>query len=258
MEPVTLPVVTPEQMAEVERLMVDEYHISQLQMMENAGRSLALLAKQMLDNDLADRPVVVLAGRGKNGGGGLAAARHLLNWGAWVQVVCTNVPEDYEGVPALQLRSLQAMGAPLGWAEEGWELPPADLVIDAILGCGLHGEPRGKVRDLIQLANSSMAPILSLDVPSGVNVGDGSLLTPHIQAAATLMLALPKSGLSAAESRPVWGDLYLADVGVPPELYAHIGLDVPPLFGGSPILPFDMVDGVATVQDWGEFDELDG
>src|SRR5690554_5360711 len=60
MEPVTLPVVTPEQMAEVERLMVDEYHISQLQMMENAGRSLALLAKQMLDNDLADRPVVVL------------------------------------------------------------------------------------------------------------------------------------------------------------------------------------------------------
>src|SRR5690606_11913460 len=129
---------------------------------------------------------------------------------------------------------------------------------DAILGCGLHGEPRGKVRDLIQLANSSMAPILSLDVPSGVNVGDGSLLTPHIHAAAILMLALPKSGLPAAASRPVWGDLYLADVGVPPELYADIGLDVPPLFGGSPILPFDMVDGVATVQDWGEFDELDG
>lgn len=256
MEPVTLPVVTTEQMREVDRLMVEAYHISLLQMMENAGRSLALLAKRMLDGDLVDRPIVVLAGRGNNGGGGLAAARHLLNWGAWVQVVCSYAPDDYAGVPALQLRSLQAMGAPLAWAEEGWELPPADLVIDAIIGYGLRGDPRGKARDLIQLANSSMAPLLSLDVPSGVDTGDGQLFTPHIQAAATLTLALPKTGVLAAEGRHAWGDLYLADISVPSTLYTQIGLEVPPVFGRNPVVPFDVVDGTVTVGDQDGLDEV--
>lgn len=260
MEPMTLPVVTTEQMREVDRLMVEVYHISLLQMMENAGRSLALLAKWQLDGDLADRPIVVLAGRGNNGGGGLVAARHLLNWGAWVQVVCSSAPDDYDGVPALQLRSLQAMGAPLAWAEEGWELPPADLVIDAIIGYGLRGDPRGKARELIQLANSSMAPILSLDVPSGVDAGTGHLFTPHVHAAATLTLALPKTGVLDAAGRHVWGDLYLADIGVPPALVGEIGMDVPPIFGRNPIMPFDVVNGTVVVNgvdSLGVLDEVD-
>ncbi len=123
----TLPSLSTDQMREVDRLMIEEYHIELLQMMENAGRSLALLAKWMLDGDVADRPVVVLAGQGNNGGGGLVAARHLLNWGAWVQLLLTHRPEEYRGVAAHQLSILQAMDAPLAWAEEGWELPPADL-----------------------------------------------------------------------------------------------------------------------------------
>ena len=61
------------------------------------------------------------------------------------------------------------MGAALAWAEDGWEMPPCDLLIDAVIGCGLRGEPRGAARSLIQLANSSAAPILSLDTPSGVD-----------------------------------------------------------------------------------------
>ncbi len=102
------------QMQEVDRLMIEEYQIDLIQMMENAGRSLAMLARFLLDGDIVDRPIVVLAGRGNNGGGGLVAARHLLNWGAWVQVVCSYSPEDYSGVPAHQLAALQAMGAPVG------------------------------------------------------------------------------------------------------------------------------------------------
>ena len=99
-----------------------------------------------------------------------------------------------QGAPARQLAALQAMGAALAWAEDGWELPPCDLLIDAVIGCGLRGEPRGPARNLIQLANSSAAPILSLDTPSGVDSGSGRVFTPHVQAAATLTLALPKSG----------------------------------------------------------------
>jgi NAD(P)H-hydrate epimerase len=247
MKAVWLPALTGAQQCELDRLMVEELGISSLRMTENAGRNLALLAKRLLADEIADRPIVVLAGRGKNGGGGLAAARHLLNWGAWVQVLCAYPLEEYSGIPAQQLAGLQTMGAPLAWAEEGWELPPCDLVLEAIIGAGLRGEPRGKARDLIQLANSSVAPILSLDAPSGLEPDEGRLFTPHIRAAATLALALPKIGLLVEPGRSACGDLYLADMGVPSALYGRLGLDAPPLFGRDPILPLAVVDGQAMV-----------
>lgn len=231
----SIPVLSTEQMREVDRLMIEVYQIGLLQMMENAGRNLALLAKRLLDDEIVDRPIVMLAGRGNNGGGGLTAARHLLNWGAWVQIVLTHPVDAYQGAPAQQLAILQAMGAPLAWAEEGWELPPADLIIDALIGCGLRTAPQGKVRDLIQLANSNRAPILSLDAPSGLDTTSGQLFTPHIQATATMTLALPKTGLLAGAV--ACGDLYLADISVPPALYGELGLDVPPLFAQDTILP---------------------
>ena len=232
-----IPALTTDQMRKVDRLMIEEYHIDMLQMMENAGRNLALLAVRMLDGDVADRPVVVLAGRGNNGGGGLVAARHLLNWGAWVQLLLTHRPEEYSGVAAHQLSILQAMDAPLAWAEEGWELPPADLIIDAVIGYGLQGNPSGAAANLIALANSSVAPILSLDVPSGLNATTGQPHSPHIVAAATMTLALPKTGLLTPAARSAVGQLYLADIGVPPALYGRLGLDVPPLFAVDTIVP---------------------
>jgi NAD(P)H-hydrate epimerase len=242
-ERVVVPTLTTAQMQEVDRLMITDYGIDLLQMMELAGRSLATLARQMLDGDVSDRPIVVLAGRGNNGGGGLAAARHLLDWGAWVQIVCSYPPEEYKGAAAHQLRTLQAMGAPLAWAEEGWELPPADLLIDAIIGYGLRGDPRGPARGLIQLANSSAAPILSLDTPSGVDTAAGRVFDPHIQAAATLTLALPKTGFRQPEAAAACGDLYLADIGVPAALYAQLGVDLPALFGRGDIVALTVAGG---------------
>jgi NAD(P)H-hydrate epimerase len=250
--PVFLPAVTTAQMQEVDRLMVEEYEITPLQMQEHAGRSLALTAKLCLAGDLLDRPIVVLAGRGNNGGGGLVAARHLLNWGAWVQIVCSYPPEGYAGVAAHQLRILQAMGAPLAWAEEGWELPPSDLLIDAIIGYGLRGDPRGPARGLIQLANSSAAPVLSLDVPSGIDSAGGQCFTPHLQAVATLTLALPKTGLLVADARAACGDLYLADISVPPALYARLGLEVPPIFAHGSIVRWNVAAGRALLLEDGQ------
>ena len=250
MTDIALPVLSGEQVREMKRLLVESYGITPLQTMENAGRNLALVAKEMLDGDLADRPIVVLAGRGGNGGGGLAAARHLLNWGAWVQVLCSHPADEVADAAAQQLHTLHAMGAPIAWAEEGWELPPCDLVVDAIMGVGLRGEPEGKARDLIQLANSSMAPILSLDLPSGVDGERGDVFVPHILAAATLTLALPRQGVLVTEARAACGDLYLGDVGVPLALYEELGLTVSPFFGRNPILRWHVVDGIAQVQDW--------
>ncbi len=242
---IPLPGLTPDQMREVDRRMIDDYGIDLLQMMENAGRNLAALAARMLDYDLDGRPVVVLAGRGNNGGGGLVAARHLLNWGAWVQVVLTHSPEHFSGVPGHQLAILEAMGVGLAWAEEGWELPPADLVIDALIGYGLSGPPRGVAADLIRLANSSAAPVLSLDTPSGLDLATGRPMEPCVQATATMTLALPKVGLLQPTARPVVGQLYVADISVPPDLYTFLGLDVPPIFGRDTVLPLEVADGQA-------------
>jgi len=247
MDRTVIPALTTEQMIEVDRLMIEEYHIELIQMMENAGRNLALLAKRMLDDDITDRPIVVLAGRGNNGGGGLVAARHLLNWGAWVQVITSYSSEDYMGIPLHQLSILQAMGAPMAWAEEGWELPPCDLVIDAVIGYGLRGDPRGPARELIQLANSSLAPILSLDAPSGIDTASGAVFDPHVRAAATMTLALPKRGFLQSEALSASGALFLADISVPPVLYEHLALDVPALFARDTVVPVDVVDGDATV-----------
>jgi NAD(P)H-hydrate epimerase len=242
-ERVLVPTLSTAQIQTIDRLMVEVYAIDPLQIMENVGRSLATLARWMLGGDVADRPIVMLAGRGANGGGGLAAARHLLNWGAWVQIVCSHPPDGYKGAPARQLHTLQAMGAPLAWAEEGWELPPADLLIDAIIGYGLRGDPRGPARDLIQLANSSAAPILSLDAPSGVDTGTGRVFAPHVQAAATLTLALPKAGFCQPEAAAACGALYLADIGVPSALYESMRIQAPALFARADTIPLTAADG---------------
>lgn len=242
-----LPTLNHQQTRDMARLLVESYGVDPLQTMENAGRNLALVTKMLLGNEIMDCPVVVLAGRGSSGGSGLAAARHLLNWGAWVQVLCSSPVEGYTGAPARQLHTLQMMGVPLAWAEEGWELPPCDLVIDTILDAEARGIAEGRERDLIELANSTVAPILSLDVPSGVDGEDGKLAVPHIHAAATLAVALPKQGLLTEAARKVCGDLYLGDIGVPLALYEELGIEISPFFHRDPIVRWDVVDGIAQI-----------
>ena len=231
----SVPILSTDQMREVDRLMIEDYGIVLMQMMENAGRNLADLAQALLEDDVVDRSVLVLVGRGNNGGGGLTAARHLANRGAEVQLITAHPIEDFSGVPAHQLQALLAMGVSITESGDGWELPSADLVIDALIGYGLAGNPRGAAADLIRLANSHPAPILSLDAPSGLDTSNGTVFDPCIKAAATMTLALPKAGLIAPPEAVV-GDLYLADISVPPGLYESLDIDLEPLFSTSRIL----------------------
>ena len=222
-----MPVLTTAQMAEVDRLMIEEYHISLIQMMENAGRNLAELARRQLGGQVADRSVVVLSGAGNNGGGGLAAARHLHNWGARVYLQFAFDTGRLKEIPAQQLEALRAMDLP---ANQSLELKEADLIIDALIGYGLNGDPKPPVAGWIEAANHAGPAILALDAPSGLDTTSGLPGKPCIQAAATLTLALPKTGLMTDQARPYVGNLYLADISVPPEIYRQIGVEVPNLF----------------------------
>lgn len=234
-----IPFLTTDQMREVDRAMIEDYHIELIQMMENAGRHLAHLARRrFLAGDPRGRRVLVLAGSGGNGGGGLVCARRLHNWGVGVQVVTTRPDDGYRGIPAHQLDILRRMGVTVNPADEITGLPAADLIVDAIIGYSLSGAPRGTAARLIRWANAHGAPILSLDTPSGLDTTTGHAYDPAIRATATLTLALPKEGLRAPGAAAFVGELYLADIGVPPDLYGGpgLGLAVGPIFAQEEII----------------------
>ena len=223
---VDVPYITADQMRDVDRAMVEKYGISLVQMMENAGRNLAHLARvRFLNGDARGRRVVVLAGTGGNGGGGLVCARRLHGWGASVEIVTTAPASSYEGVPASQLDILQQISIPITHTLEGNNLPETDLIVDAIIGYSLRGAPTGGAAALIRQANSRGAPVLALDVPSGIDVTTGQVHEPAIRGTATLTLALPKTGLKASTALGYIGELYLADIGVPPELYVNLAIN---------------------------------
>lgn len=227
-----IPAITTAQMAQVDRLMVEEYGILLIQMMENAGRNLAELARRKLGGTV-NRRVTVLCGAGNNGGGGLVAARHLLNWGADVQVKIAADFRSVKDVPARQWKILQAMGI----KDSGMpDLSKVDLILDALIGYGLVGDPHGLVATWIERINASGRPVLSLDTPSGLDTTTGNPGNPCVRATATLTLALPKTGLFAPQARSFVGELYLGDISVPPGLYRALNIDVGNLFSRDTIL----------------------
>ena len=234
-----IPSITTDQMREVDRAMVEEYGILLVQMMENARLTLAHLARaRFLNGDPRGRRVLVLAGTGGNGGGGLVCARRLHNWGANVHVVTTALPSVFKGVPGNQLGILRQMDISFTPDQEDQGLTAADLIVDAIIGYSLRGAPTGVAARLIRAANAHGAPILSLDIPSGIDAATGTVHDPSVRAVATLTLALPKIGLHAPAAIPYVGELYLGDISVPPRLYANpaLGLMVSPIFAKEDIV----------------------
>ena len=234
-----MPAVTTAQMREVDRLAERTFGVGLVQMMENAGRGLAHLARvRFLDGDPRGRGVVVLAGRGGNGGGGLACARRLDGWGAKAHVFTVAPASEYAGVPKHQLDILTRIGLPVTEEGNGQSLPEADLIVDSIIGYSLRGDPTGASAALIRAANEHEAPVLSLDVPSGLDATTGKAADPCVRATATLTLALPKQGIYSPAAQPHVGELYLADIGVPRQLYARpaLQLDVGPVFARGDIL----------------------
>ena len=187
---IAVPYLDTAQMIEVDRAMIEDYRIDLIQMMENAGRCLAVLARERFMGGIpTDQRVTVMAGSGGNGGGALVAARRLHNWGARVQVVLAQTADEMTPIPGHQLDILKRMGVACVAAPT---MPPPthepDVIIDGLIGYSLKGAPYGVTRDLIEWANANGAPVLSLDAPSGLDTATGTLFNPSIRAAATMTL----------------------------------------------------------------------
>jgi NAD(P)H-hydrate epimerase len=228
-----IPALTTEQMKEVDRLMIQQFGIGLIQMMENAGHRLAELARRLSGGNVVGKSMIVLCGTGNNGGGGMVAARHLHNWGARVQVVLVGNSARLKEVPALQWKIIEELGLDVSVSN----FKSFDLILDALLGYGAQGDPRPPLAEWIERANAASVRILSLDSPSGLDTTTGQPGKPCVRATATLTLALPKVGLLVPQAKPYVGELYVADIGAPPELFAapSLGFKVDWLFAEDTI-----------------------
>ncbi len=215
---ITIKAITTKQMIEVDRIATEETGPNLFQMMENAGRSLALSAIEMLGIKWEEANIVVLAGTGGNGGGGIGCARHLANRNFNVTLCITDKNKLGE-VPLYQRKVFKATLGKEIEIKDLEKLKP-DLIIDAIIGYSLKSAPRGNALKMINWANKQTAKILSLDVPSGVDSTSGKTYGKFIKANRTLTLALPKTGLLPK----LTGKLFLADLGIPEKLYEMLGI----------------------------------
>lgn len=233
MKKISVPTVTRAQMAEIDRLMIENYGITILQMMENAGKSLAELSRSLLSGDLGKASILVVCGGGNNGGGGMAAARHLHNWGAVVTVAQAVDFQSLKDAPKHQLRILEKMGVNIER-----ELPDRkfDLIIDALVGYGLRGSPEGIYAQWIEWINHQASQKIALDIPSGLDADTGYAPGECISADATFTLALPKIGLTKENAKKFAGDLYLADISVPLSIINRFKKNAQYLFSKNAIL----------------------
>ncbi len=229
-----VPAISVKQMQKVDHIMIQDYRITLVQMMENAGRHLADLARQLLGGSIVNKNITVVAGSGNNGGGGLVAARYLSNFGAEVTVLLGTPERKLKAIPLLRWQTIDKL--PVKSIADADEFPQylfkeAHLIVDAVIGYGLNSEPKGKAATVIDMILASENPrVLSLDIPSGLNGDSGMAATCCVKASATMTLALPKTGLLKPTAKPYVGDLYLADIGVPPSLYSKINLSDQNLF----------------------------
>jgi NAD(P)H-hydrate epimerase len=215
--------ISAEQMARIDERAVKHYDLSILQMMENAGRNLARFASK-----LNPQKTIVLCGGGNNGGGGLVSARHLKIYGFKVEVVLastnlnSNAKNQWQIVKKMRIPLLNEVKAGVG-----------DVIIDALIGYGVKGNPQDRFAYLIRQANKTKqegAKIVSLDVPSGIEPTTGEFLNPSIDADYTVTLALPKTGLRKLKY------VYLANIGIPNELYRDFSINIEDYFKKEDII----------------------
>lgn len=238
-------VVTAEEMQELDRRATADYGIPSLLLMEHAGAGVAREVHRFFPR-LRTQRVVILCGKGNNGGDGFAAARHLANHGNAVQVYLLTRREEVKGdarvnlemLDRLDLRPTEVTTSEALKAAKA-EIAKADVVVDALLGTGIAGSPKGLMAETIEAVNTIGRPTVAVDVPSGLGSGDPPLPGPCIRADLTVTLALPKRSLVLYPMARWAGEVRVVDIGMPRALLTDPGLRVnlveaPDLAGAFP------------------------
>jgi ADP-dependent NAD(P)H-hydrate dehydratase / NAD(P)H-hydrate epimerase len=225
----------------VDRWAIEERGVAGLDLMERAGEGVATALERLVP----DGPVTVVCGKGNNGGDGLVVARILRQSGRQVTVVCVGSPAELSGDACVNLERLPGE-APrrlngVAWAQEGKAtlehaaepvanvFSPSSVIVDAILGTGFQGEPRGPVAEAIDAVNAAGAPVVSVDVPSGVDASTGIVSGTAVRASVTVSFHAAKPGLWIRPGKEHVGELHTLDIGIPrgAPMDASVGLIAP-------------------------------
>lgn len=223
---------TREEMRELDRKAIAEYLIPGIILMENAGRNVAGEVQDMLRHVHpprlpGERKAAILCGKGNNGGDGYVIARHLHNGGISVKVfVVANISDIMkEGDAAVNLQILLKMKIPVQELSDmaaidnvARELRGYDVVIDALFGTGLSGEVREPFKTLINATNESRKPVISVDIPSGLDANTGKVLGAAVKATKTVTFAVSKKGFYLNEGPAYTGEVVVTDISIPREL----------------------------------------
>lgn len=226
-----VPTLTVEQMREADRIATGETGPALADMLEMAGERLSGFITSQWPRVVGVGPVIVLAGGGHNGGGGICTAYHLVSQAIDARL-CLSAPENkLSEATAAQLKRYKWRGGQIVALDELEHTTPF-LIMDALIGYSLKGTPHGLAAELINWANQSSAPVLSLDIPSGLNADSGEATSCCIYAEKTVTLALPKPGLATVPA----GELWLADIGIGNSTYEKMGIRMQSPFAGAPYI----------------------
>lgn len=204
------PLPDAEAMRATDRWAIERQGVASLDLMERAGAGVA----RAVEVHTADGPAAVVCGKGNNGGDGLVVARLLRDAGWKVTVVCAAPVREFSGDARANLDRLS--GDPPVSLEQGTDaIAQAAVIVDALLGTGFSGEPHGSVATAIDALNESAAPVVAVDVPSGVDASSGVVSGRAVRAAVTVTFHAAKPGLWINPGKGHAGEVQTIDIGIP-------------------------------------------
>ena len=214
-------VLNTQQMREADRRTIDEVGIPSIVLMENAGRQ-AVAAMEAAFEDLSTSHVGVVCGRGNNGGDGFVVARTLVQRGVETSVFLLGSVADVRGDARTNLEVLGRIGLIVveitnaqEWELHFSEISRCELLVDAILGTGFHGQLSGLLETVVADINGLGVPIVAIDLPTGLSADTADVEGEAVEASMTVTLAAPKIPLVLPPADSHSGDLVIADIGIP-------------------------------------------
>lgn len=199
--------------------------------MEQAGFQVADLMRQEFSKEVK---IAVICGRGSNGGDGFVAARRLMSWGYNIEVYTPFQDQELSQLTLKKFENVKSIGEDVVMPD----FPTANVYIDALIGYGLDGAPRGDVAEAVEKLDEWSAETISVDVPTGVDVDTGEGYSPHVSPEYTVTFGLPKKGVREGNS----GRVFLADVGIPVKAVKNSGVKPVSVFEERSMVELDEVE----------------
>ncbi|MCM8767874.1 MAG: NAD(P)H-hydrate epimerase [Candidatus Omnitrophica bacterium] len=215
-------ILTKKEIMRIEKETMEKFGISNLILMENAGRESFYIIKKELKN-IKNRKFFVFCGKGNNGGDGFVLSRYLFNYGVDVKVFYFGEINDFTEISLINFNILKKLKIDIERINvlklKNMNIGSADVVIDAILGIGIKGIIEGEMKDVIEFINKNSNFIISIDIPSGLDADTGEIYGICVKSNLTISMGFLKKGFFIGKGPEYTGKIKIADIGFPKYYY---------------------------------------